>query len=325
MSTDPQATCPNCHHDQHLPGTDCDAVMGHGPNRWHRCLCLARPGAALSCPPQMTCQGGTLGYSDIWYLQHGHTLVTADGEISPEAVVQTGVMSVGFPSDAPEDEPAAPVAAPPTGQAGLRDRIADAVVPLLLDTLPKVIARARGYEVADAVLPLLPAADEPHRLALSTALGLGTSAPWDAIRERAAELAIEADRLRNEVAEAEERAETDDRVMDALNRKIRELGGEGVEERDGQQGGEAWDVSDARPGTTDHTLTQPVRHAPGVAILCPDCRAKGHSVCMVDEERAPIQCTASVLRKPHGPHGWEPQPGMDPVPCPGWSDEEPTP
>ena len=30
---------------------------------------------------------------------------------------------------------------------------------------------------------------EPHRLALSEALGLGTSAPWDAIRERAAELA----------------------------------------------------------------------------------------------------------------------------------------
>lgn len=30
-------------------------------------------------------------------------------------------------------------------------------------------------------------ADDAHRLALSTALGLGTSAPWDAIRERAAE------------------------------------------------------------------------------------------------------------------------------------------
>jgi hypothetical protein len=37
----------------------------------------------------------------------------------------------------------------------LRDQLADATVPLLLDTLPKVIARARGYEVADAVLTLL--------------------------------------------------------------------------------------------------------------------------------------------------------------------------
>ena len=28
---------------------------------------------------------------------------------------------------------------------------------------------------------------------------------------------------------------------------------------------------------------QPVRHAPGKVILCPDCRARGHSVCMADE------------------------------------------
>lgn len=39
----------------------------------------------------------------------------------------------------------------------LHDRIADAVVPLLLDTLPKAIARSRGYEVADVVLAALPA------------------------------------------------------------------------------------------------------------------------------------------------------------------------
>lgn len=42
-------------------------------------------------------------------------------------------------------------------QTELRDRIAAATIPLLLDTLPKVIARARGYEVADAVLAVLPA------------------------------------------------------------------------------------------------------------------------------------------------------------------------
>jgi len=36
------------------------------------------------------------------------------------------------------------------------------------------------------------------------------------------------------------------------------------------------------------------------------------------DDRTPVQCTASVLRKPHGPHGWEPQPGMDPVPCDGY-------
>lgn len=31
---------------------------------------------------------------------------------------------------------------------------------------------------------------------------------------------------------------------------------------------------------------EPVQHAPGVAIRCPDCRAKGHSVCMDDTEPA---------------------------------------
>jgi nucleotide-binding universal stress UspA family protein len=46
---------------------------------------------------------------------------------------------------------------PSAAQTALRDRIADAVIPLLLDTLPKAIARARGYEVADAVLTVLPA------------------------------------------------------------------------------------------------------------------------------------------------------------------------
>lgn len=43
----------------------------------------------------------------------------------------------------------------PSQRPELRDQLADATVPLLLDTLPKVIARARGYEVADAVLALL--------------------------------------------------------------------------------------------------------------------------------------------------------------------------
>jgi hypothetical protein len=34
-------------------------------------------------------------------------------------------------------------------------------------------------------------------------------------------------------------------------------------------------------------------------------------------QHAPVQCAAAVLRKPHGPHGWEPQPGMKSVRCPG--------
>lgn len=132
---------------------------------------------------------------------------------------------------------AAPVGVPRTDRAGLRDRIAEALVSWtyrgkepdsetgILETV-----RANAYSRADAVLSVLPdtarlhdeiltlradqakmrdllrtenqradaaidretaaeEAEEEHRLALSTALGLGTSAPWDAIRERAAELA----------------------------------------------------------------------------------------------------------------------------------------
>lgn len=131
--------------------------------------------------------------------------------------------------------PAAPVAAPPTGQTGLREVIAAALYrhewpgkqvweqALAMD-------REAFLAQADAVLPVLPEtarlhdeiltlradqakmrdllrseneransaidrettaeeAEEEHRLALSDALGLGTGAPWDAIRVRAAELA----------------------------------------------------------------------------------------------------------------------------------------
>lgn len=46
-----------------------------------------------------------------------------------------------------------------------------------------------------ATIERLRAAAESHRLALSTALGLGTGAPWDAIRERAAELHAAEERL----------------------------------------------------------------------------------------------------------------------------------
>lgn len=123
-TTNPQDACPNCSHPHHLPGTECQTPVHHGPNRWHLCLCLARPGAALSCPPQMTCQGGTLGYADVWYLQHGHTLLGEDGTIAP-AVFETGVASVGFPSG-PDISPP-PSAVVSADRATLRNRIAEAL------------------------------------------------------------------------------------------------------------------------------------------------------------------------------------------------------
>lgn len=67
-------TCPCCGHAAHAPDTECEAGVDHGPTRWHRCLCLARPGADRQCPQEMTCQGGHLGYADVWHLQRGHRL-----------------------------------------------------------------------------------------------------------------------------------------------------------------------------------------------------------------------------------------------------------
>ncbi|WP_435606616.1 hypothetical protein [Streptomyces ardesiacus] len=53
---------------------------------------------------------------------------------------------------------AAPVVPlPSVDQTALRDRIAAAVHPLLMDTLPEVIAAARAREAADVVLAVLPA------------------------------------------------------------------------------------------------------------------------------------------------------------------------
>ncbi|MFF1544119.1 hypothetical protein [Streptomyces sp. NPDC058291] len=36
-----------------------------------------------------------------------------------------------------------------------------------------------------------------------------------------------------------------------------------------------------------------------------------------DETQAAVRCSAAAFKRPHGPHSWEPQPGMDPVRCPG--------
>jgi hypothetical protein len=150
-TTEP-SVCPNCTHPHHLPGTECATPVHHGPSHWHLCLCLARPGAASSCPPQMACQGGTLGYSDIWYLQQGHSLSSADGVISPE-VLTVGPVSVGYP-------PASAVV-PAADRAALRDRIADALyahdhpgwrVPLAESDVEPVYR-----ERASAALSVLPA------------------------------------------------------------------------------------------------------------------------------------------------------------------------
>jgi hypothetical protein len=93
------ATCSNCNHPAHQPGAECEAGVEHGPSCWHRCLCLNRVNADRACPPQMDCQGGPLGYTDIWYLQRGHTLSGAGGPIAPDVLKTPPAVSSSAPAD----------------------------------------------------------------------------------------------------------------------------------------------------------------------------------------------------------------------------------
>jgi len=82
---------------------------------------------------------------------------------------------------------------------------------------------------------------------------------------------------------------------------------------------------------TDVTVhAVPVPGSNGISSCCgrPPCEFVGERLTRDPDEvtypgpaggaQSTLQCTASVLRKPHGPHGWEPQPGMTPVRCPGF-------
>ncbi|MCX4778138.1 hypothetical protein [Streptomyces sp. NBC_01264] len=134
MTAAEPTVCPDCQHEQHAANTECVGSIQHGTSRWHRCLCLARPNANRTCPPLMNCQGGTLGYADLWYLQQGRNLTGTDGEtITPDVLI---------------DQPEGPVV--PT----LRDRAIDAVGQALNDANYWLPVEGRPV-VVDAVLALV--------------------------------------------------------------------------------------------------------------------------------------------------------------------------
>lgn len=91
-----ETACPSCQHPAHRPGVECETRVDHGRN-FHLCLCLNRPGADRACPALMRCQGGTLGYADIWHLQRGRTVSGPDGAITPD--VLTGPAASGVQPD----------------------------------------------------------------------------------------------------------------------------------------------------------------------------------------------------------------------------------
>ncbi|MFI6249021.1 hypothetical protein [Streptomyces sp. NPDC051016] len=83
------AQCQSCGHAPHPSGTECEAVVDHSRWNWHRCLCLATPGASKACPQLMKCQGGPLTFADVWALRQGRSLRGRDGEfITPDILAE---------------------------------------------------------------------------------------------------------------------------------------------------------------------------------------------------------------------------------------------
>lgn len=187
--------------------------------------------------------------------------------------------------------------APATDQGALRDRIAEALLARIkwatvskdrpADAVTSLLA-ANEFDLADAVLAVLPAtvdraAEEAYRLALSAALRLGTGANWEAIRDRAEDLVAEVEQLTSAKRRLLDRQDDDPRhALDRIERlalAFEVSGNEFIAERiRAAVTGVEPQGSDGKP-----PAPQPVQHAPGKVILCPDCRAKGHSVCTAAE------------------------------------------
>ncbi|MET9150019.1 hypothetical protein ABZX82_01870 [Streptomyces griseoflavus] len=76
-----------------------------------------------------------------------------------------------------------------------------------------------------------------------------------------------------------------------------------------------------QPAVDDHHTCKPgARHyfCPASGDIESDCHG-GHTHCcdQPDQHQPVLKCNHAHLRHPHLAHGWEPQPGMDPVHCPG--------
>jgi hypothetical protein len=128
----------------------------------------------------------------------------ADGQVTVHFAGSLDSWPQWLAAEARMHDPDVPADA--TDRAGLREQIAKALVAWtyrgkdpehggILETV-----RANAYSRADAVLAVLPAsvdraAEEAYRLALSTALRLGTGANWEAIRDRAEDLVAEVRQL----------------------------------------------------------------------------------------------------------------------------------
>jgi hypothetical protein len=163
-----------------------------------------------------------------------------------------------------------PAVAPPTGQAGLRKLIAQALSEARRPGLGGMTEADAVAYMADAVLSVL-----------FGPIPAGTDiATWTAIR---------AIQLMNEAGRERDAALTQAAKTIAADAALRETEGEYALAEYGLELARLIRPRELRrlAAETPGPETQAVRHAPGTAILCPDCRAKGHSICITDGEQQP--------------------------------------
>ncbi|MFF6866704.1 hypothetical protein [Streptomyces ardesiacus] len=110
------------------------------------------------------------------------------------------------------------------------------------------------------------------------------------------EVGVECKRRGKRVLEQSERVIALERQVDEVQRQ---LGAEIL--RAGQAEAELRRVADETAATA--TQAVPVQHAPGKAILCPDCRAKGYTVCRNEPaaQACPPGCIACATDESHDP------------------------
>ncbi|NEA52377.1 hypothetical protein [Streptomyces sp. SID10815] len=83
-------------------------------------------------------------------------------------------------------------------------------------------------------------------------------------------------------------------------------------------------TNQAVPAGTDEHVCKPGAsnyYCPAAEEIESDCHG-GFDVCCghPDLHQTVLPCALAVLRRSHAAHGWEPQPGMTPVHCPGHGD-----
>jgi len=187
------------------------------------------------------------------------------------------------------------------------------------------------------------AAGEAHRLALSEALGLGTGAPWDAIREQAAAVPSAAETTnRAALLGAVERLCSGRPGYHTITVKalLTAMSEAAAEEQPAET------QADGRAEARIRALHQQYRFAgDDTTDYCAHCNQISGgwipwpcpTIAALDAERPAVgeqpdtqtrevrvgRCSAVMLRVHHAPHGWEPQPGMDPVRCPGYPQPAP--